>query len=578
MSKPHVEQQLLDYLVLLCSETNSPFSIGVRLLAENRQVEDLLTLKVDPRNYESAAAYYRDAVISEFLRKYPHFDLGRDLKAEAVSIFFENEHRCAVTNQWMKKLYVQDRPLDALDVRMIDFLSLVRKNVSTLLGSIPRELVGRFGKGSTFGDVGQYVTVPDKMSSRPTCTYECRAFLPFWGGHTGNGMTAWYSSLCASSPHSEPLTVRGNRFTSVPKTAVSERGICIEPSLNVFWQLAVGTHIKEHLKRKFGYDLYTAQDRHRSMAREASLTGRWATIDLKNASDLFSYWFVRMVLPDDWFDLVSSLRSPYSEVNGQWVLLEKFSSMGNGFTFELMTVILTGICLTLSGDALRGTMEGSSRDGTISFSRDGNISIFGDDIICRPEIASLLINCLPAVGLMVNEKKTFLSGPFRESCGGDFFAGIDVRAYNLQESLNEPSRYIVLANAVRRLGRQNRSGFSGFSDYRLLWFRILDAIPRDVRRLRGPEFLGDLVVHDSDAHWQSPPRKGKGPTYRRTPDGRSFVRGWVPVYRKLRLTLWSPETQLAAALYGVPSSGPTPRKSGRDQVVGYRKRWLALGL
>lgn len=577
--KPHVDQQLIDILVSLCDETNTPFSDSVKKLAAEGKVADLTTLRVDPRNYDSPAAYYRDNVVAEFLRKYAGFDLGRDLKAEAVSVFFENEARCAATNRWMKRLHQQNTPLELVDVRMIDFLSIVRKTVSHLLGPLPSTLDGRFGKGSTFGDIGKYVTVPDKMSSRPTCTMGSRSFLPFWGGYTGNGGTAWYRSLCTSSTHSEPAVVRGNRFTSVPKTSTAERGICIEPGLNVYWQLAVGTHIKDRLKQKFGYCLYTAQTRHRHMARVASLTGRWATVDLKNASDLFSYWFVRMVLPDDWFDLVSSLRSPVSEVNGKHVLLEKFSSMGNGFTFELMTVILTALCLVLSEGryALRGECTRIGPQGPIDYSSDGDISVFGDDIIVPPSVATLLLKCLPAVGLMVNEKKTFLDGPFRESCGGDYFLGVDVRAYNQEETPNEPSRLIVLANAIRRLGRQHRSGVGGFNDYRRTWFRVLDAIPSHVRRLRGPEQLGDLVIHDSEDHWKAHPRKGHGPTYRRTPDARQFVRGWVPVYRKLRLTLWHPETQLAAALYGVPSSGPTPRKGGEDQVIGYRKRWLAVG-
>lgn len=580
MKAQYFDQQMVDILISLCDETNTPFSDKVKQLAIDGKVEEIVALRADPRNYDSPNAYYDDNVVAEFLRKYPDFDLGRDLKAEAVALFHENEHRCARTNSWMKKLHHQNCPLDMVDVRMIDFLSSVRKTVSLLLGPLPSDLLGRFGKGSTFGDVGRFVTVPDKMSSRPTCTRLARQFIPLWGGYTGNGTNAWFTSLCSSSTHSEPETVRGNRFTSVPKQATAERGICIEPGLNVYWQLAIGTHMKNYLKRKFGYNLYTAQARHRSMAQHASLTGRWATIDLKNASDLFSYWFVRMVMPDDWWELVSSLRSPCSEVNGKHVLLEKFSSMGNGFTFELMTVILTALCLTLGEGkyALRGECSHVGPLGPIGYSSDGDISVFGDDIIVPPSVASLLLKCLPAVGLMVNERKTFLDGPFRESCGGDYFQGVDVRAYNSQETPNEPSRLIVLANAVRRLGRQHRHGDYGFRDYRRTWFRILDAVPSHIRRLRGPEQLGDLVIHDTEDHWKAQPRLRQGRTYRRTPDGRQFVRGWVPVNRKLRLTLWHPDTQLAAALYGVPSSGPTPRKGGEDQVVGYRKRWLAVGL
>lgn len=533
------------------------------------KVVDILSARIDPRNYDTPALYYKDAVVCEFLRKFADYDTGKDLKSDAIETFLESERRNKATNIYLKHLRVGNGSYTTNDVRMVDFLSAVRQKVSSLLGPLPQDLVGNFGKGSTFTDIGRFITVPDKMSSRPSITQDARDFLPFWVE------TAWFTSLCSSSPcHTDPVVVLGNRFTSVPKTALTERGICIEPGLNVFWQLAVGTHIKQRLKRKFGYCLYTAQDKHRSMAQEASLTGRWATIDLKNASDLFSRELVRAVCPEKWFEVLDSLRAKRTEVNGKWHLLEKFSSMGNGFTFELMTVILTSILLVLSEGryALRGEATNIGTQTDIDFSVNGDIAVFGDDIICPPEIGSQLLKCLPALGLLVNEKKTFLSGGFRESCGGDFFNGVDVRAYNLEKDPNEPASIIGLANSIRRLGRQHRLGVSDFSDYRSAWFCVLDALPSEIRRLRGPEHLGDLVIHDSELEWNK-----STPTRRRTPDGRLFVRAWVPVFKRLRLTLWSPETQLASALYGVPSNGVVPRMGGSEVAMGYRKRWTAVG-
>ncbi|DAD52785.1 TPA_asm: RNA-directed RNA polymerase [ssRNA phage SRR7976325_20] len=566
----HLDQRLTKVLKRLCAQTNTPFSRQVSNLLSDGKVVDLFSLRVDPRNYETPASYYQDAVIGELLRKYADYSTDRDLKAEARALFAETERRNKASNVYLKHLRVGNGDYTLNDVRMVDFLSSVRKKVSELMGPLPRDLIGRFGKGSTFGDIGKYITVPDKMSTRPTITRESRDFLSFFTE------TAWFRSLCVSFPdRTDPEVVRGNRFTSVNKEALKERGICIEAGLNVYFQLAVGSHWKDRLKRKFGYCLYTAQDRHRHMARVASLTGRWATVDLRNASDLFSYELVRAVCPSDWFELLCCLRATHTEVNGKWHKLEKFSSMGNGFTFELMTIILTAICLVLGEDvySLRGIATAYGRPDVIPYSTDGDISVFGDDIICPPAVALLLLKCLPALGLEANEKKTFLSGNFRESCGGDFFLGVDVRAYNLErDPFEQPASIIGFANAIRRLGRQHRSGVAGFRDYSRVWMGILDALPNDIRRLRGPEHLGDLVIHDSEDQWNK-----QSATRRRTPDQRTFVRGWVPVAKRLRLTLWSPETQLASALYGVPSSGVTPRLNGEDVIRGYRKRWLAVG-
>lgn len=574
----HLDHQLTKVLRSLCAETNTPFSDQVSNLVQTGKVVELFSLRVDPRNYDNPALYYKDAVVGELLRKFADHDTGMDLKSDAIEGFLSSERRNKATNVYLKHLRCNNGSYTACDVRMIDFLSAVREKVSSLMGPLPRDLVGRFGKGSTFADIGKYITVPDKMSSRPTITEGSVDFLPFWQG------TSWFKSLCTSFPeHSQPEVVRGNRFISVPKDALKERGICIEAGLNVYFQLAVGSHWKEQLKKHFRYDLFSAQDRHRSMAREASLTGRWATVDLRNASDLFSYELVRAVCPQQWFDVLDSLRAHYTEVSGKWHRLEKFSSMGNGFTFELMTIILTAILYVLGEGryALRGSevrvnnefYKYSFENREVRVEADGDISVFGDDIICPPDIALVLLKCLPALGLEANEKKTFLSGGFRESCGGDYFLGEDVRAFNLKKDPFENNASIIgFANAIRRLGRQHRSGVAGFCDYGRTWRSIYNALPSDIRRLRGPEHLGDLVIHDSESVWNK-----QSATRRRTPDQRTFVRGWVPVFRRLRLTLWHPETQLASALYGVPSSGIVPRKGGDDVVIGYRKRWLAVG-
>jgi len=48
--------------------------------------------------------------------------------------------------------------------------------------------------------------------------------------------------------HAESLTVECNRLTFVPKTNEIARTICVEPSLNMFFQLGLGALITEQLK------------------------------------------------------------------------------------------------------------------------------------------------------------------------------------------------------------------------------------------------------------------------------------------------------------------------------------------
>jgi len=115
------------------------------------------------------------------------------------------------------------------------------------------------------------------------------------------------------------------------------RSICVEPGLTSFYQLALGEEIRRRLLR-VGVDIRD-QTRNQLLAREGSVTGLLATIDLSSASDTMSYELIRYLLPPDWFDLLTSFRSPSVTYKGSVIDLEMFSSMGNGFTFPLETLV-----------------------------------------------------------------------------------------------------------------------------------------------------------------------------------------------------------------------------------------------
>jgi hypothetical protein len=267
---------------------------------------------------------------------------------------------------------------------------------------------------------------------------------------------------------------------------------------------------------------------------------------------------VKRVLPPSWFRHLSSLRSPFTFVNGRWIRLEKFSSMGNGFTFELETLVFYGTIKALAPDLVAG--------------RD--FWVYGDDIIVPTSIANDVIAALKYIGFTPNPNKTFVKGPFRESCGGDFYGGVGVRAAYLQEVPHEPQQFIAFANALRRTCEVNGEVIPHrWSRVRRAWFRVLDALPRAIKACRGPKDLGDLVVHDDEQRWIT--------------RWRSSIR-YVRVYRPVatHVVRWEGfayDVQFAAALYGVPTNLPTkvgghyPREilvSSRSSVMGYKVGWV----
>lgn len=190
--------------------------------------------------------------------------------------------------------------------------------------------------------------------------------------------------------------VGGSRFSTVPKNNEKRRPINIEPFGNILTQRSVGNWIRSEIHRIWDLDLNTLADTHRVRIQGVRSI---ATIDLKNASDSISLELCRFLLPARLYRVLARTRSDMVlGLDGNYHITKKISSMGNGFTFELMTLILTAVCKVL----------------------DSQATVFGDDIIIQSDQAARLIQLLESVGLKVNIDKTFTEGPFRESCGANY--------------------------------------------------------------------------------------------------------------------------------------------------------------
>lgn len=522
-----VERSLLRYF----GELATPRShLAIQLIRERRW-DDLASLKVDPLQYTNANEYWLDASVSALLRKTQDLPTSFDRKAVAVENFWLGERDCSRTNRRLYP-YVQDilsgslTPEDPVDGRLADYLLRARKIVSDILGPVPNLVKGRFGPGSTYGDKGMLTTIPDKMSSRPTLTSSAWPFLFQWSG------TLWASACAVKSDYRRPEFVRGNRFTTVPKDCTKDRGIAVEPSINIFYQLGYGSVIRDRLLSA-GIDLRNGQDLHRRVACEASKTGDFATLDLKNASDSVARRLVELLLPKRWFEVLNDLRSPTTLIGNQVVLLEKFSSMGNGFTFELETLVFLAIVLALNPAHKAGK----------------NVFVYGDDIIVPTRSSRDVIAALSFFGMTVNKEKSFTYGMFRESCGGDYFNGEDVRPHYIKETPNEPQQLISLCNGIRRLGLNNPAVSYRHRALRRLWLGVRDSLPTAIRNCVGPESLGDIVLHVDESLWRTKVR------WRHS--GIGYLKCYRPArFSRIGLEYFTSEVVLATATYKI-----TDRKS-----------------
>ncbi|UUW21379.1 MAG: RNA replicase beta chain [Sanya fiers-like virus 40] len=549
--------QVQSVLADICRKVATPRALSIYLLSSHGEWAQLQELKVDPLHYTDSESYWQDTVVTDLLRKCD-LESGVDREQAAIDTFLACERQNASTNIRLSR-YLPDTegPLDPPDVAVLQFITEWRKEANAILGNLPLDLVPRFSGGATYGDTGSLITTPDKMSSVPTITHGARPLLPFWW------QTAWARSNIAARPRRHvPRTVRGNIFFCVPKDGRTFRGCCKEPSINIGFQLDIGRFMKERLRKNAGIDLKSGQDLHRTLAREASVTGRLGTIDLSNASDTMCRNLVKLVLRSDWHDLLNSLRSSHTRLRGRWYRLEKFSSMGNGFTFELETLLFVSLARCIV----------RQRGGDPS-----EVKCYGDDLIVPVSDCTDVLAALKFFGFTPNRRKTFTSGPFRESCGGDFFSGVPVRGHFLEELPDEPQKWISLANGLRRCASAPGAPPSRWDLVRSAWRRCVRFIPSEIRRCRGPEHLGDVVLHDTPDTWSVWQRDtAPRPFHRCGGVGWDvvWVRAYTPVQGVLPWHHWHPSVQLASCTLSLSSRGVTPR----DYITGYRFSWVVANL
>lgn len=262
-----------------------------------------------------------------------------------------------------------------------------------------------------------------------------------------------------------PLWVRIDNatFEFVPKTAFEARVIIKEPPLNKYVQTAYGDVIRDRLKA-IGLDIRRLQPRQSELARLASLTAALATVDLTSASDNIAYLLVMDLLPYDWFAALEECRSEtvYSGENDTVYKLEKFSGMGNGYTFPLQTLIFWSLAKSCA---------------EIVSCEDDTVSVYGDDIVCPVECIPNLLRVFSAIGFHINQSKSFWEGGFRESCGTDWLFGINVRPIYVKDYLSMEKLYL-LHNGFFRLGEYEAAE------------RVLSYIKHE-DRMFGPDGFGD---------------------------------------------------------------------------------------
>lgn len=494
---------------------------------------DALPRGVDPSSYpatsDGALQFRDDFQVVELVRKrlFGGSTTARQRREAAKSSWRLSESQNYRSNQrlslWNNGIPSHEDPV--LSASIVFTIDCVKKEIRRILGRLPRQLEGRFSSGTNEGPTKVYHTIVHKLL-QPSCTPELAQVLAY----NCQGLSipfAWERSLLTHgiTVNKLPL-VRGEGFGVVNKNYLTGRTIGKQPVVNLYFQLGVGQNIRNSLKKKASIDLDYGHLEHCRLACEGSVSNRIATIDLRNASNSLCLELVRLLLDEEWFDLLDMLRSKYARIDGKWQKLEMFSAMGNGFTFELQTLIFWAVCRAC------GVIEPK---------------VYGDDIIVPTEFAKSVIAVLAFFGFEVNPDKTFIDGPFRESCGGNYFNGEDVTPIRFTGEPSTPLDWFTIHNQLHRLGERAAPA------KRL----ALLEIPVELRKFGGPVELGDAVLHGR-------------PCTRRWRGQIGFIKCVRPLpvkwFWKRMFDGWdSSHLQMAVALTGTLSGGDTKNPLARSE-------------
>lgn len=429
--------------------------VHAQSLSPQDKWQRLLKWDLNPLDYVDRKLFRYDWQLYKLLSKLcPGGVPSEHDKAVAYAKFLSAEDRCELVNEFYASSSVT-AGANAIMLSVSNIINSVLGPVGNFFNwvesqapvrskrcldrfSTPRGERGLETWDSLLADFGPGVSVSrddDKLSSISeklllgSVTSSCRY------------LAAWLSTVFEGLPQSASRDiVRGSRLTFVVKRVGEARTICYEPSMNMLVQKLIGRYLKHRLKTKLGIDL-SNQERNRSLARLGSLCDSYATVDLSSASDLIAAIPVLQCVSPGWFRLLDDCRSKeyFDPMKKSWCAFHKFSTMGNGFTFELETLFFAAIVK-------------SAIDATRPLNRAiawREVAVYGDDLVFPKEYTNCVEQALLIAGHIPNQSKSFYVGPFRESCGGDYFGGYNVTPFKIKDlDLNDPTSVVNVFNGL----------------------------------------------------------------------------------------------------------------------------------
>lgn len=446
-----------------------------RLIHED-DLEAICELEHDWEAYRekgyTAEQVYHLVQAQAFFTKLKILDLGRDQEKAAWEGALAAEKRCRETNVLLRA--IREGKACFANRKVEGWFYKATQLIAKVLGDVPdiATLGFRFGKGATTVTRKIEASIRQKLNtSDAACSEE---LAPYAGAILSELPSLAYAWSQVGYDDGDELwcyltvNIMDGKVAFVLKNFKTHRVTVTEPPLNGLLQLAYGDEMMR-LEKRFGIDLRD-QTRNQNLARKGSVDGTLATIDSRSASDTNAKELVFDLLPHPWAHALARARTGHVNYKGTRILLEKFSSMGNGYTFPLESLIFWALAC-----AVCDTTDPQ------------RVSVYGDDVIVPSEKYEEVLECFDAAGFWPNEKKSFHKGPFRESCGTDWYEGTNIRPFFAKGLAHGLCLFKLHNFYVRR-------GLLEFAE------RVRSYIPMVLHSMVGPDDggCGHLIVPNGD--------------------------------------------------------------------------------
>lgn len=391
-------------------------------------------------DYSSAAACIAQLTLMFYKLKVPYSD--KQTK-QSIASFIETEE------------FLSTYSLEQMEESipgMCPLLDIARGLVCRLLHRFdPMDIQPAHGSGAS-----SCKTSPWERYGPPRYVPKLDAVFDYgtWFFSGGNSLVDNLDKLQTLEEHQELSA----RVCFVPKDSRGPRLISTEPREYMYIQQGLMALLYKAIE---SYPVVRSmvscidQTRNRELACEGSLTGAYSTIDLKDASDRVSLQLVERLFPLNWVRALKACRSDRTTLpDGRQVVMKKFAPMGSACCFPVEALVFWAITMAsvattdkiepgLLGDMLFGPVRPPVDWLSVLRKEDARlldetlrahacmpdcpkVCVFGDDIIVPTRCVQRVAIWLKACGLSVNMHKSFTQGPFRESCGGDYFLGRNI--------------------------------------------------------------------------------------------------------------------------------------------------------